>query len=222
MANDAIFYPTFHGDAEAVRALLEDDAQRVEVRDAKQLTPLHVAASRGQAEVIRVLLEFGADIDGPSAEDQWTPLVFASYRGHLDAVRTLLENGAGATEADGNPIHFAGQRGHRDVCRLLVEHGAVDDLVSERESRLRELFRAAYSYDHESVDQILTESPELVESLDRNGRTALHEACTQGDIRTVKVLLRHGASADVEDHRGQTPRDRAESHRQRRILELLA
>ncbi len=53
MANHPIFAPTFHGDVAAVRRLLEDDATLVAARDAKNLTPLHVASSRGQADVAR-------------------------------------------------------------------------------------------------------------------------------------------------------------------------
>ena len=89
MANHPIFAPTFHGDVASVTKILDADPSLVSVRDAKNLTPLHVAASRGQAHVVQLLLDYGADVDGPTQQGEWTPIVFAAYRGHLDAVKTL-------------------------------------------------------------------------------------------------------------------------------------
>jgi len=221
MANHPIFAPTFRGELSKVRKLLESDESLVAVRDAKNLTPLHVAASRGQHRVVQLLIDFGADVQGPSDNDAWTPLVFAAYRGHLDAVKVLFEYGTGVATSDENPIHFAGQRKHKEVCRFLVENGAIDDLVDSKEDDILHLFRAAYSYEPKIVEQILTRRPELVDSADRNGRTPLHEACTNGDTKTVRVLLRFGADISIRDKWNQTPSDRAESHRQHSVTNLL-
>ena len=161
MANHPIFAPTFRGDVAAVKKLLEEDATLVAVRDAKNLTPLHVAASRGQSAVAQLLIDHGADVQGNS-DDEWTPLVFAAYRGHVEVAKVLIENGAAVTAEEGNPIHYAGQRKHKDICRLLVENGAIDDLLDSDDSDVLSLFRAAYSYDSEAVNEILARRPELV------------------------------------------------------------
>lgn len=221
MANHPIFAPTFHGDVAAVQKLLEEDARLIAIRDAKNLTPLHVAASRGQAAVAQLLIDFGADVQGPTDEDEWTPLVFAAYRGHADVAKVLIENGAGVTADDGNPIHYSGQRKHKEICRLLVEYGAIDALIESDDSDVVDLFRAAYSYDPDSVNEILTRRPELVDVKDKNGRTAIHEACTQGDTKTVRVLLQFGANVTIRDNGGQTPVDRASAHRQTAVIKLL-
>ncbi|QDV61145.1 ankyrin repeat domain-containing protein [Crateriforma conspicua] len=222
MANHPIFASTFHGDVDAVKKLLEADATLVAVRDAKNLTPLHVAASRGQSEAAQLLLDFGADIHGPTDNGEWTPLVFASYRGHCDVAKVLIDNGAGVTADDGNPIHYSGQRKHKDICRLLVEHGAIDDLIDSDDSDILALFRAAYSYDTDTVKEILSRRPELVDSRDNNnGRTPLHEACTHGDTKTVRALLKCGADVTIRDANGQVPADRAEAHDQRAVTNLL-
>ncbi|HBE69713.1 MAG TPA: ankryin [Planctomycetaceae bacterium] len=222
MANHPIFAPAFHGDVDAVRRILDDDPALVSVRDAKNLTPLHVAASRGQTKVAALLLEYGADIEGPSDDGDWTPLVFAAYRGHLEVATLLVERGASLTTDAGNPIHFAGQRKHKDICRMLVEHGAVDDLIDSTDSDVLELFRSAYSFDSRTVTEVLTRRPELVGILDEHWRTVLHEACTHGDTKTVRVLLKFGADPTLKDASGQTPLDRAESHRQHAVLKLLS
>ena len=221
MANHPIFAPTFHGDVAAVKKLLEDDAALVAVRDAKNLTPLHVAASRGKSKVAQLLLDNGADIHGPTDNGEWTPIMLASYRGHYDVAKVLIENGAGVTADEGNPIHYSGQRKHKDICRLLVEHGAVDDLIVGDDADIADLFRSAYSYDADSVSEILRRRPQLVNSKDKNGRTPLHEACTHGDTKTVRALLKCGADQTIHDANGQTPADRAEAHNQRAVMKLL-
>ncbi|MEM8735955.1 MAG: ankyrin repeat domain-containing protein [Planctomycetota bacterium] len=221
MPNHPIFAPTFHGDVAKVKRILEEDESLVGIRDAKKLTPLHVAASRGQANVARLLLEHGADVNGPSDPGDWTPIVYAAYRGHLEVTEVLIEHGADITAEGGNPIHFAGQRKHKDVCRLLVQSGAVDELVDSGEGDILHLFRAAYSYDSETVREILDRRPEIANALDVNGRTALHEACTQGDTKTVRVLLAGGVDTTIRDRDGKTAADRAESHRQKSVMRIL-
>ena len=221
MANHPIFAPAFHGKVARVQQLLDEDVSLVNVLDAKGLTPLHVAASRGQDKVVQLLLDHGADVTGLPAEDKWTPLVFAAYRGHLEAVKVLVKNGAGVTAADGNPIHYSGQRKHKDICKFLTQQGAVDDLIDSSDEDIVQLFRGAYSYDSDAVEQVLGRREELIDYRDKNGRTPLHEACTNGDTKTVRVLLRFGADAEAKDNAGQSPVDRASSHRQHAVTKLL-
>ncbi|WP_197138368.1 ankyrin repeat domain-containing protein [Crateriforma conspicua] len=221
MANHPIFAPTFHGDVATVRRLLKEDSTIVTVRDAKNLTPLHVAASRGQSRVAQLLIDHGANVHGPTAADKWTPLVFASYRGHYKVAKVLVDNGAGVTADAGNPIHYSGQRKHKEICRLLVEHGAIDGLVKSGDADVLDLFRAAYSYETGMVNEILTRRPELVDFKDKNGRTPLHEACTHGDTKTVRALLKCGADVTIRDANGETPADRAESHNQHAVTKVI-
>ena len=221
MANHPIFAPAFHGDVAKVKRLLEEDGALVDVRDAKNFTPLHVAASRGKHEVVQLLLDHGADVQGHADGDTWTPIVWAAYRGHFDAVKVLIENGADVSTTGGNPIHFAAQRKHKDVCRLLVEAGAVDELVDSQDADLLNLFRAAYSYDTATVKKILSQREELIGRTDRDGRGLLHEAATGGDTKTVRVLLEFGADVNQHDTAGQTPVDRAASHNQHAVTKLF-
>ena len=221
MANHPIFAPTFHGDVATVKKLLQEDPTLVSVRDAKNLTPLHIAASRGQSAVAQLLIDHGADVQSDD-DGEWSPLVFAAYRGHADVAKVLIENGAGVTSEDGNPIHYAGQRKHKVICRLLVEHGAIDGLLDSDDSDVLQVFRAAYSYDSETIKEILVRRPELVDFKDRDGRTALHEACTNGDTKSVRELLKSGADVTIRDANGQTAADRAAAHKQHAVTKLLS
>jgi len=218
MAKHPIFSNCFHGNLEVVRELLDREPDLVHLVDDNELTPLHVAAQRGQNEVIKLLASRAADLDHSIEKHSWTPLVWASYRGHLDTAMLLIELGAGVEL--GNPIHFAGQRGHEEICRLLVEHGAVDHLIRDNPKGLA-LLKACYRFDHEEVGRILESDPSLVEVRDINGKTALHEVCTNGDLKTAKILLNYGIATDVKDGSGQTAMDRAENHGQKKLVALL-
>ena len=44
-----------------------------------------------------------------------------------------------------------------------------------------------------------------VSSANQDGRTALHVACSMGNLHVVQFLLHHGASVHIRDHRGDSP-----------------
>ena len=140
---------------------------------------------------------------------------------HGDVAKVLIDNGAGVTAGDGNLIHDAGQRRHRAVCRLLVEHGAVDDLPGTEDIDVRMLFRAAYSDNSDAINAIPSQRPERVHHEDKNGRTAFHEACTNGDTKSVCRLLTFNPDTSARDNNGQTPADRAAAHNQHAVIRLL-
>ncbi len=47
---------------------------------------------------------------------------------------------------------------------------------------------------------------EAVNSKDASGNTPLHDAVVRGCVETARILVRNGASADVMNQRGETPR----------------
>lgn len=217
MAQHSIFTKSYKGDADAVRQLLKSEPELVDLVH-NDLTPLHVAAQRGHSQVIRLLISHGADPNHKREEYEWTPLVWASYRGHLDAVQTLLK--LGAKPYLNQPIHFAGQRGHKEICQTLVDHGAVDHLIEDNPAGLT-FFKACYSFDSDRVEQILERDPNLVNVRDANGKTALHEVCTNGDLKTAKVLLKYAIPIEVKDDSDQKALDRAKNHNRKKLVAML-
>jgi ankyrin repeat protein len=56
----------------------------------------------------------------------------------------------------------------------------------------------------------------------RNGKTALHYGVEREfDPSLLQCLVQHGASPDIEDHDGVTPRLKASRKRNKRFLEAL-
>ena len=51
------------------------------------------------------------------------------------------------------------------------------------------------------------------------GSTALHNVARQGDIVGVKLLLEHGADANIKNQAGERPIDHAKNKKVRELLE---
>jgi len=89
----SVFDAAREGDLEAVRALVEADAELVRAADGSDRTPLHLASLYGRLEVAAFLIDSGADIDARE-EDGETPLHSAAWRSRLDVGRMLIERGS--------------------------------------------------------------------------------------------------------------------------------
>lgn len=94
----------------------------VDTRDARDWTPLMIAAFHGREQVALMLLEFGADI---FAKDRggYTPLHWAAFSGYQVVVKLLLDRGVPANQISNagiTPLLQAAARGHLVVVELLL------------------------------------------------------------------------------------------------------
>lgn len=78
-------------------------------------------------------------------------------------------------------------------------------LVTASLSASDTIHTAAAAGDLEKVKALLAENSELLESLDDNGRTALHLAALGGHAEVMDFLLVNGANPDAADKQGLTP-----------------
>lgn len=102
----------------------------VDTRDAREWTPLMIAAFHGREQVALTLLEFGANI---FATDRggYTPLHWAAVSGYPEVVKLLLERGVSAnvlSNAGISPLLQAAARGHEQVVSLLLASQANPNL----------------------------------------------------------------------------------------------
>jgi uncharacterized protein len=127
--DSAVADAAMHGDAAAVRALLQ---QRADVNAAQGdgMTALHWAAAHGDADLAALLLEFGGNPGAATRIGRHTPLHIAAQGGHHLVVRTLLQTGAGkagvnsATTTGAAPLHFAAASGSTETVTSLLDNGA--------------------------------------------------------------------------------------------------
>ncbi|MBN9619979.1 MAG: ankyrin repeat domain-containing protein [Actinobacteria bacterium] len=171
------------GTGAMARALLVAGAP-VEGDPSDSETPLMTAASYGDAEVAQVLIEAGADLDATASGTKDRALRQAVECGMDDPVRVLLA--AGATD-----LVQAAAAG--DVAGMRSADSSSADLVAA--------LRIAAGHGQLGViDQLLAHGM-LVDGVDPDGSTALHEAAFCGRADSVRYLLARGANPVRRDTR---------------------
>ena len=128
MPQDALLDAARRGDADAVRALLEEGADP-DLAQGDGLTALHLAAREGHLEIVDILIGAGAEAGATTRIGDYTPLHLAGGAGHADVVGALLDAGgdpgAVTTSSGVTPLHLAAEaRDGEGAVRLLLEHGA--------------------------------------------------------------------------------------------------
>ncbi|KAL5467546.1 hypothetical protein EMCRGX_G031794 [Ephydatia muelleri] len=124
---------TGSGEESSPRSSSEAIRGRIQRRNERGETPLHVACIKGDLKQVTALVGQGAEIN---ATDNacWTPLHEACNHGHVQVVIYLLEKGANVN-AEGmggdTPLHDAVLNQHTEVIQALLNHGADPSKCNE-------------------------------------------------------------------------------------------
>lgn len=185
-----------------IEAMLISYGADVNARDKWSRMPLHMVAMNGQVELGTLLLSSGAQADATDA-CRWTPLHVAAYHGYRDFCSLLISKGAVIdlpNEKWETPLHPAIYNRHRDVVRLLIEKGAD---VNQRcqDGRFINIdltpLLLALRAELEDIAQLLIAKGADVNVADRYSITPLHEAAGRGFLRTIELLIKHGADPNA-------------------------
>ncbi|XP_072008329.1 ankyrin repeat domain-containing protein 12 isoform X2 [Engystomops pustulosus] len=98
---------------------------KVNKRNERGETPLHMAAIRGEISQVKELIRLGANVNVKDFAG-WTPLHEACNMGYYDVAKLLIAAGADVNTQgldDDTPLHDAASSGHRDIVKLLLRHG---------------------------------------------------------------------------------------------------
>uniref|UniRef100_A0A8C9T985 Ankyrin repeat domain 12 n=1 Tax=Scleropages formosus TaxID=113540 RepID=A0A8C9T985_SCLFO len=110
---------------------------KVNKRNERGETPLHMAAIRGDAKQVRELISLGADVNVKDFAG-WTPLHEACNLGYYDVAKVLIAAGAEVNTQgldDDTPLHDASSSGHKDIVKLLLRHGGNAFQANKRGER---------------------------------------------------------------------------------------
>ncbi|MGN6133717.1 MAG: ankyrin repeat domain-containing protein [Aureliella sp.] len=158
-------------------------------------------------------------------------LVQAAGAGDLETVERLIEGGADPNSVDehgmGPLLNF-----HPEVTRYLLQHGA--DPNRQRNENISPVIVAVCRH-FECLQLMVEAGANVNRASEHNGETALHGAVGGSDIRTVRLLLGHGANPNARTKpgmktfglwrdarvRGETPLHRAAAWGSLEVIQLL-
>jgi len=223
-----LHYAALEGHVETARFLLVCGAE-VNAKDVDGCTPLHLAAFRGHANIARLLVDKGADLRAPMSVMRQgripvvssTPLHEAIRWGHADVAEALLSRGTAVNEPDGRgdtPLALAMRRREEALVKLLVDRGGhrLDEMGPNARAALNS---AIWANDATRVERLIATMD--LNSSDRNGYTALHNAVQHGRKDVVVLLVGKGADIQARTHLGESPLDVAATYDNAEAAEVL-
>ncbi|KAL8852190.1 MAG: hypothetical protein Q9221_002900 [Calogaya cf. arnoldii] len=196
------------GHIDMVRLLLAQGAD-VETTTPKNsadpgLRPLHIAVMNGSIAIVVYLLSQNANIEAECGL-QKTPLIWAACRKDPEIVRVLLDRGARADQLDifrRTALHHAAREQRPANLRMIINAGA--DIMARDAKDGTALHLAAVCARANTTEcmDILLDIQVDVDATDRERRTALHIASSEGNSVAVEHLISQGASLSAEGSLG--------------------
>ena len=229
MSKTAIIAAVERLDLATTRQLLRRTPSLRTVTDRQGRNLLHLACSvppakRGpsetaQARLVAFLLDDGFELGVPIGRDKCTPLFFAVARArNLRLVKLLLARGAMGKGAPGGGLFAAGWWQDLKILDVLLAAGAEIDVVAGVTP-----FLACWGWKRFDAAKFLATKGADVNFRDKKGKTALHHGVEKDfDPALLAWLVKHGASPDLEDRDGVSPRQRASRKRDKRYLAALS
>ena len=203
-------------------------------------TPLMTAAANSSVpiESLELLLQAGAD---PNKSGATTPLMAAVQALYPKKVQLLLQHKTEPDKAvkDVTPLGWALHTPGRpippdqkpklaEIAELLRKHGAKDEGVAVAAPPVQHpirppVFRDDQAQEIERLQQLIKDSPDLINGRDNQNQTAMHRAAAAGQTNVIKFLLTNRAEVNIRDKErwGSMPLHKAVLSGRKHVVELL-
>ena len=182
----------------------------VSTRGERGRSAVHWAAVHGLVGLAEALLRVSGSVAVLNARDDDgnTPLLLAAILRHYIEMRALLRHGAvdvaAAGEAGRTALHWVCMRGYGDMVQHLLARAV--DTRHARDAFGDSPLILASKHRNENVIRELIDAAVDTNAAGYLGRTALHYACANNTLSTVRILLAvRETSVNIRDDLGNTP-----------------
>lgn len=179
-------------------------------------TNLHLAVLHNRTAIVQLLLDLGHEKDNISVNQlKQTPLHIAAHKGHVEIVNMLVclgEKIAGVNKRDGqgrDAVMIAAAKGHDTVVQLLLTFAPPPPKELPHFLTVKPFSNARPSTASSSTDPHHPQNPAriLLTNQDIDGNTALHHACSHGELMIQRTLLAAGANHEMRNCNDWLPID---------------
>lgn len=209
---------------EIIKSLLLRKA-KVNSKNTKQETSLHIACRYGLRNILELLLKYGKTVDINAVDkDGNTPLHYACYGKYTSVVKILLREeqiNVNITDPNGDsPLMIAVYNNHADTVLELLKYPKtnIDMLNKVLETPLI----AACRLNYYNIAKILIDHKANINNrYDANGETAIFHSVRNGSKILTKYLLNNKACITYTNKNGQTPLALAKVVNNREVTNIL-
>jgi len=219
--NTPLHIASQYGNQEIVQLLIINHAD-INYVNSEGWTPLHIASQYNNERVIKLLIDRNADVNLTTYED-WTPLHIATYYNNIKTVKKLLEKHPDLnkkTEDGLTALDIAFNTRNKEIYYLLLDHiSKLDEekkqmiesmhienknkIIQKINNKAESLINAVKDKERMRDAINLINSGEIgLEYIDKNGWTALHWACYNGNKKIVKLLIENNVKIDRKTYNG--------------------
>lgn len=204
----ALHHAVRTGQEEIAHLLLKQGAS-INLRDKTLATPLFEALESPQPfEMLTFLMRNGADADITDSSNM-VPLHVAARKSApniIDLLSKTTRNPARPDSGGMTPLHYACQSNSLSAIKCLVEDGAPLLCANNTGDTPLHLATARLSGESDIVSYLLTtDGARLVNAVNMDGRTPLHQALSYNKQDLARKMLEAGADPNMPDGRGLTP-----------------
>ncbi|XP_063447888.1 uncharacterized protein LOC134727436 [Mytilus trossulus] len=178
------------GHEEVVKVLI-DNEDNANQSNHIGITPIIAAIQNKHTNIVKILIENGADIN-KGDHNGMTPFLWASVLHRVDIVELLIDKGANIniTSRDGSSALFwCCVMGYQELVCLLQDKGELGSISKPNIDGKTPLMAACYFRRYDIVHYLL-KTLTSCDEVDKNGWTALMEACFNNDNGSWNTFLK--------------------------------
>jgi ankyrin repeat protein len=197
LAYKGLFAAAAQGNTAQIKTLIAQ-GEKVDSKDGRGRTPLHVAAFGAKHEAMRALVSAGAN---PNAleNDRYDIVTIAAVANDAQTLRVALELGGSArnitSRYDGTALIAAAHLGHAEIVRTLIRAGAPLDHVNNLgwTAVIESIVLGDGGPRHVDTLKALIQARADLNLADRQGRSPLELAQMRG-YRSMEAMLKQAGA----------------------------